>query len=354
MNSGLRIDYPRLTPGHFLTMLSAVAAVNTLIAIVLRSLGFGEGFLPVLISSQCIGISIFLCNLAAYPVYRKLERLSVQIFVILLFVVAGAALGTVLGSIANGMNPFFFIREHAALFSQTIVISLLLGVVVSYIFISLGVISRERIKRLEIEKNAAEAELKLLQSQMEPHFLFNTLSNIISLIDTDHDKARRMLESLTAFLRCSLLTARQRTVTLSQELDLVQSYLEIFAMRMGDRLSYGIDVPESLRDFSIPPLLIQPLVENAVKHGLEPSMQGGTITVHAIREGNSVRISVSDTGAGINVASSGSGISLDNIRKRLELMYGQKGRLNFQENVPGGIRTTIEIPYETDTGDHSR
>lgn len=354
MISGIQIDYPRMTLRHFLAMLSAVASVNTLIAVVLRLLDFGGGFTAVLISSQCIGISIFLSNLAAYPVYRKIERLSVQVMVILLFVIAGAALGTLLGAIANGINPYLFIRKHPALFSQTIVISLLLGVVVSYIFISLGVLTRERIKRLEIEKNAAEAELKLLQSQMEPHFLFNTLSTIISLIDTDRDKARHMLESLTAFLRSSLLTARQGTVTLAQELAIVQSYLEIFAVRMGDRLSYSFDVPESLRGFSIPPLLIQPLVENAIKHGLEPSMQGGVIAVQAIREGGSVRISVSDTGAGINHTSSGSGISLDNIRERIELLYGSRGRLSFEENIPGGIKTTIEVPYETNTGDHSR
>jgi LytS/YehU family sensor histidine kinase len=122
---------------------------------------------------------------------------------------------------------------------------------------------------------------------------------------------------------------------------------------MGDRLRYGIDVPEDIRDCRIPPLLIQPLVENAVKHGLEPSMQGGAITVHAMREGNNVRISVSDTGVGINEKSSGSGIGLDNIRKRLLLLYDQRWQLRVEENRPSGARVTIEIPYETDTGSYS-
>ncbi len=353
MNKGIQIDYPKITRRRFLINLLATAAVNTLIAIVLTLIGFGWAFLPMLLFSQCIGLSIFLCNVAAFPIYRKAKRLSVQITVITIFVIIGATAGTVLGALVNGLNPFLLINEYSSLFSRTILISLLLGVIVSYIFISLGMLSQERVKRLEIEKTAAEAELKLLQSQMEPHFLFNTLSNIIGLIDSDGNKARRMLESLTVFLRGSLLTARRRTVRLSQELDLVRSYLDIFAVRMGDRLSYVIDVPENLRDFQIPPLLLQPLVENAVKHGLEPSMQGGTITVQAIREGSSVRISVSDTGAGINDKSSGSGISLGNIRERIELLYGASGHLSFEQNTPCGMKTTIELPYETDTSDHS-
>jgi sensor histidine kinase YesM len=353
MDNSIHIEHTKFTLRHFLTTLLSVIAINTLIAFVLTAIGFGWGLVPVFITSQCIGISIYLCSYAAAPIYRKTKNLSMQIFVIAAFVVVGAVSGTLLGAFANGIAPILFLREHSVFFSQVLLIGLLFGAIVSYVFISMEVFTREKVKRLEIEKSMAETELKLLQSQMEPHFLFNTLSNVIGLIDTDRDRARRMLESFSSFLRGSFLTARERTVTLSQELDVIRNYLDIFVVRMGDRLDYVIDVPENIRDCRIPPLLIQPLVENALKHGLEPSVRGGAVTIEGIRDGNSIRIIVSDSGVGINEKSSGKGIGLTNIRKRLELLYGSRGRLGFEENKQGGIKAIIEIPYETGSGDHS-
>jgi sensor histidine kinase YesM len=353
METGFHIEHPGLTLRHFLRTLLLVLAINTIIAIIVIAIGFGWGFVPVLIFSQCIGTSIYLCSLAVAPFYRRTTRLSVQIGIIAASVVVGAVAGALIGVLANGLNPITFLREYSVFFARSLVISLLFGAIVSYMFISLEMFSREKVKRLEIEKNAAETELKLLQSQIEPHFLFNTLSNIIGLIQADHDRARRMLESLSSFLRGSLLTARERTVMLSQELDVVRNYLDIFTLRMGDRLDYIINVPDNIRDCRIPPLLVQPLIENAIKHGIEPSVNGGTITVQGVRDGDCVRIEVYDSGVGINEKSSGSGVGLTSIRKRLELLYGTRGRLVFEENRPTGIKATIEIPYETGAGDHS-
>src|ERR1700690_538423 len=217
------IQIRQMTLRHFLRTLLFVIAINTFIALILTAIGFGEGFMPLFISSQCIGISIFLCNNAAAPIYRKTKNLGVQIIVIAVFVIIGAITGTLLGALANGIPPILFLREHSVFFSQVLLIALLFGAIVSYVFISMEVFSREKVKRLEIEKSMSETELKLLQSQMEPHFLFNTLSNVIGLIDTDRDRARRMLESFSFFLRGSFLTARERTVTLSQELDVIRN-----------------------------------------------------------------------------------------------------------------------------------
>jgi sensor histidine kinase YesM len=349
----IRIDTYRLTPGKFFASLAVTAAINTAIAVILTVIGFGKGFTVTLIFSQCIGTAIFLSNLAAVPLYRTATHTSVQIVIIVASIIVGALAGTLLGALANGMPPVLFFKEHFGFFGQVVLIALLFGFIVSYIFISLEIISQEKIRRLEIEKNVVETELKFLQSQMEPHSLFNTLSNIISLIDTDRDKARRMLESFTAFLRTSLLTARERTVPLSRELEVVKHYLEVYSVRMGDRLRYGIDVPESIRQCRIPPLIIQPLVENAVKHGLEPAIQGGEIVIRASREGGTVRIVVTDSGMGVNEKSAGNGIGLENIKKRLQLAYGERGRLSFEENQPSGVKVSIEIPYyETDAGNH--
>jgi sensor histidine kinase YesM len=265
----------------------------------------------------------------------------------------GAFAGTVLGALANGYDLLRFIRAHSAFFAQSVLIALLFGSIVSYVFISLAKLSEEKIKRLDIEKNAAEAELKLLQSQMEPHFLFNTLSNVTSLLDSDRGKAKHMLESYTAFLRGSLMTARQRTVTLAQEMDVVKNYLDVYAVRMGDRLTYRIDIPDSLRHIMIPPLLIQPLVENAVKHGLEPSISGGEVSIRAVRDGDTVRITVADSGMGIDETGRGNNIGLSNIKQRLELMYGNAGQLFLEENKPRGVKVVVEIPYETGTSNHS-
>jgi sensor histidine kinase YesM len=245
-----------------------------------------------------------------------------------------------------GMKPAALFGERISFFTQIALLGILFGLLVSYVFISLEKISEERLQRIELEKAAMEAELRLVQSQMEPHFLFNTLANIRSLIDSEPRKAGEMLETFVAFLRTSLRTGRERTVPLAQELDVVKSYLDLYAMRMGARLRYRIDLPDALRSVRIPPLLIQPLVENAVKHGLEPSIDGGEMTVAAERIDGVIRIKVIDSGVGIRETNGGSGIGLDNVRRRLAIMYGELGRLVIEENSPSGVKATVEIPEE--------
>jgi two-component sensor histidine kinase len=345
-DSFIRVDPSRLTTRGILISLAVNVAVNTVIAVFLTAIGFGRGFVVNLIFSQCIGNSIYLANLAAIPVYRRAKSLPTQIAIIVLAVIFGAVIGVVIGAAANNMGPGVFLREHSAFFGQVVLLALLFGFVVSYVHISVSVISGEKMRRLETEKNAVEAELRLLQSQMEPHFMFNTLSNVLGLIDSDQDKARRMLESFTAFLRSSIATARERTVTLAQEMSVVRNYLEVFSVRMGERLRYRIEIPHDLKSFHVPPLLVQPLVENAVKHGLEPKIGGGAISIKALRDGDKVKIAVTDSGIGVNEKSPGSGVGLENIRKRLNLLYGERGKLLFEENEPSGVKVTIEIPAD--------
>ncbi len=343
----IKIDHYPFTFRRFLASVLVNAAINTAIALIITGIGLSKGFAITFVFSQCIGFSIFFSNLAVLPVYRRASRLRTQVLIIAAAVIAGAFIGTLLGALANGYRPLPFLQEHFGYFTQVILFALLFGFVISYIFISLSIISEEKIKRLEVEKSVIEAELKLLQSQMEPHFLFNTLANIRSLIDSDPRKAGDMLETFVAFLRTSLRTGRERTVPLVQELDVVKSYLDLFSMRMGKRLQYRIDLPEALRGVRIPPLLIQPLVENAVKHGLEPSIDGGEVTVAAERSDNRIRIRVIDSGVGIRETAGRSGIGLDNVRRRLAIMYGDAGRLVIEENSPSGVKATIEIPAES-------
>ncbi len=331
--------------------LLSIAVVNTIISLFVIAIHPEIKFITSLIYSQCIGISIA-GSVISTVIFIKTRRMGLEISLISVAVVVGAIIGVTLGIVTT---RFLHLDVEAAMppdmtfrfYLSNLLYALLFGSIVSYVFISLQKLSDEKIRRLEVEKYAIVMEIKLLQSQMEPHFLFNTLSTILSLIDDEPTKAKRMLESFTAFLRTSLAAGRIETTTLSKELDMIENYLKIYTVRMGDRLRYKIDIPDSLHDVHIPPLLVQPLVENAVKHGLEPSIRGGDLLIQGYREGDRVRIIVSDSGIGINESSMGNGISLENIRKRLDLLYQGRGRLFFEENKPSGVKVLIEIPYET-------
>lgn len=338
----------RLTPKNFIY----VTAANTLIAVFIFMTAPGNVLLMNFIYSQCIGISIASAVAAVVRFFRT-TSLVLQIIIITLAVITGAAAGVAVATLAAGLIAHALDlpaapQDALRSFFPNMLYGLLFGSVISYVFISLKKISDEKIRRLEVEKTAAVTEIRLLQSQMEPHFLFNTLSTILSLIDRDPEKAKGMLESFTLFLRASLVTARNETITLSQEMDVVKNYLDIFKVRMGDRLRYAIDIPDDLQGARVPPLIIQPLVENALKHGLEPSVSGGQLLVKGQRLGDIIRIVVADSGTGISETGHGNGIGLDNIKKRLDLMYQGRGRMFFEETSPSGLKAVIEVPYETD------
>ena len=203
--------------------------------------------------------------------------------------------------------------------------------------------ARERARVVELERQAIDAQLRSLQAQIEPHFLFNTLANVVSLIDSAPDSARRMLERLIELLRASLAASRSERTTLGQEVALVTAYLDILRIRMGERLSYTIDVPPDLMDARIPPLSLQPLVENAVKHGLEPSVAGGRVSVTACAKDDALQVDVEDDGLGFS--SSGGGVGLSNLRDRMMSLYGDRGQLAV-EALPRGTRVKITIPLE--------
>lgn len=184
----------------------------------------------------------------------------------------------------------------------------------------------------------------MLQAQIEPHFLFNTLSNILSLLDTDVGKGKIMLHDLTRYLRASLTGTRASWTTLGGEMELIEAYLNILKVRMGRRLEFEIEIDEELRRAVFPPMLIQPLVENAVIHGLDPEIDGGSIRISAGRDENTLQIVIADTGRGFGSDMS-SGLAITNIRERLETLYGPEGRLVPSENTPRGVRVVLVVPY---------
>ncbi|HKO67083.1 MAG TPA: sensor histidine kinase [Burkholderiaceae bacterium] len=202
--------------------------------------------------------------------------------------------------------------------------------------------ARERARVVELQRQALDAQLRSLQAQIEPHFLFNTLANVVSLIDSAPDNARRMLERLIDLLRASLAASRGERTTLAQEMALITAYLDILRIRMGERLSYTIDVPPELLSAHIPPLSLQPLVENSVKHGLEPKLEGGRVHLTARSSGDALLLDVEDDGLGFPADASG-GVGLTNLRERIESLYGARGQL-VVEALARGTRVRMMIP----------
>ena len=200
------------------------------------------------------------------------------------------------------------------------------------------------------QRLAAENQLRLLQSQLEPHMLFNTLANLRVLIGMDPARAQAMLDRLIAFLRATLSASRTSLHPLSSEFAHLDDYLALMAVRMGPRLAVKLDLPPDLQGVQVPPLLLQPLVENCIKHGLEPKVDGGRVEVAAVRSGASLRLLVRDTGIGLgSVPSAGSSkFGLEQVRARLATLYGNRATLNLQDatDAHGGTLAVIELPLD--------
>jgi len=233
-----------------------------------------------------------------------------------------------------------------------VLLSVLISAVLAAIFIM-----RERRARAEVafqeERARSEAaqrqfhltQFKLLEAQVEPHFLYNTLANVISLIDGEPASAKRMLERLIDYLRGSALTAGRGESTLGGQVALLRAYLDLIVLRMGSRLRYRIDVPPELESLALPPMLIQPLVENAIKHGLESKVGGGEVVVRARVEAGAMRLKVADDGTGVQDAArnASTGIGLANLRERLATLYRDEAHLVLEDAKPG-TRAILTLP----------
>jgi predicted nucleic acid-binding Zn-ribbon protein len=203
-----------------------------------------------------------------------------------------------------------------------------------------------------LKRQVVEARMAAMQAQVEPHFLFNTLASIDHLIETDPPRASQMQKNLIALLRASMPTMREANANggrdLGRELAVIRPYLEILKVRMEERLQTEIDVPEGLLSAEFPQMMIQSLVENAIKHGLEPKAEGGSLKVKAEIVHGKLAVTVADTGLGFGrAATAGTGVGLANIRERLSLLYGAKAGVTVSENQPSGTVVTITVPYRS-------
>jgi signal transduction histidine kinase len=206
-----------------------------------------------------------------------------------------------------------------------------------------GRLLQAAIDHTAMDAGLKRAELRLLRAQLEPHFLFNTLATVKSLAQSDRQSTIEMLENLRRYFAAALPRVNEDVVTLGDEVQLIDSYLAIFQVRMGTRLTYHVDVPAALKPLRIPPLILLTLVENALKHGVTPLIEGGSISISAEREDSSVVLRVIDTGKGMDLRS-GHGFGLANVRQRLVMLFGETALLTLLPGTPRGVVATIRIP----------
>ena len=269
-----------------------------------------------------------------------------------LLVGSGIAAGFVLGSMAG--DAWFGApagslaqRLESGQLRGSLLVTVLVGIGITYYFYTQSRSAYLVRKMSEARQHATEARLKLLEAQLEPHMLFNTLANLRALIAVDPVRAQAMLDRLIAFLRATLGASRVPLHPLSAEFDRVADYLALMGVRLGPRLQTALELPDALRDHPVPPLLLQPLVENSIRHGIEPQVQGGHITVNARRDGDALVLSVLDTGAGLSgLAGPGTHFGLQQVRDRLAALHGDDASLALDAAPGGGTLARITLPLQ--------
>ena len=358
----------------------------------LRSAGFG-GFIGValhlafgmslwssLVHSMCISTMCWFCiDLGRLGVARWLYRRGLRqdnpqtsglaegrwpgwpwmLLIIVVGTLIGFSAGNALAGWITGHPSPGFLRGSLSQAMSLLALALVPGIVITYWFYSRERLAAQAATILTAQRQAAEHQLKLLESQLEPHMLFNTLANLRALIGIDPARAQLMLDQLIAFLRASLAGSRTGRHSLGAEFQRLRDYLALMQIRMGTRLVTRFELPPELAAAQLPPLLLQPLVENSIKHGLEPQVAGGRIDVSAAREGDVLVLSVRDSGAGLGIATGDADrYGLAHVRERLATLYGERASFALAPagDAEGGTLATIRLPFETrsETGEEVR
>jgi two-component system, LytTR family, sensor kinase len=313
-------------------------------------------YLDYLISSfiytMCIGFTIHILVEVAIHRIKKLPSVYRLSILLALFLVGGL-IGT---AISVEIHKFLF---HYSFATRDYIRLLLFNLLLSIIFGSIAVLYftlKANAERMALELKEKElneekltrlkmkAELEALQAKINPHFLFNTLNSIASLISENPKAAESTVEKLSELFRYTLKDADKSTVTIGEELEIVRTYLEIERVRFGDRLQYAINYDGSMLDVQVPALLIQPLVENSIKHGIAKNIQGGSVLVEVRKINNKCRILVQDTGKEFNAVNNENGFGMRSIQERLKYMYADEAALEIIGSDPTQIVITIPIP----------
>ncbi|MEP7154878.1 MAG: histidine kinase [Betaproteobacteria bacterium] len=285
-------------------------------------------------------------------------KTGMKSFILLLVVtVSGAMFGGFGANVVKTSAWDQVLAQFVRIAPKILMAGLIAGMVYAVLMVSIVQYRRGQLQRRnqQLEQQAqqermgrqlADARLKLMQAQVEPHFLFNTLASVQQLAEGKAPEAAQLTAQLITFLRGGLASLREDTATLGCEFRTMEAYLTIMQTRMDDRLQFNLSLPEPLKDMQVPPAMLISLVENAIKHGLEPSLEGGRIDVSADSEGGRLKITVIDTGRGPDLAKSGGGVGLDNIRQRLRVLFSDHAHLVVAKNVPHGFIAVIDLPLQ--------
>lgn len=328
---------------------------NAAIAVGLTVVGIGKGLGENIVFSEAIGLSIMLLlHVGRFHLQRKSALTAPRLAVMMIgAIIAGAALGRVIASVLLGLDiDKTFATKDIATTGWIALVATLLVTWYGWSRARIAGLSEQVARtawlREAAEKTALRARLQALQAQIEPHFLFNTLATLDSLIVSNPPRARELLGSLNRFLRATLEASRAESETLADQFAVLDSMLAVHAMRLGPRLTYSLDLPVDCANLVVPPMLLQPLVENALKHGIQAAVAGGRVELRAKRGEQHVELTVTDTGPGFGAtpATQGTGIGLANVRDRLAVLYGERASLTIIENTPHGIVASVLLPVE--------
>jgi signal transduction histidine kinase len=339
----------------------AYAALAKFVAVcivvgVLVHLAFPKrGLVEMIAVSTCLGVGGLAAFVGAWYNHRQMMQKKLRIVVSVLGL---STLGNIVGASVAGLEKG---RSAAAILERLppVILYTSLGLLVFLLLpLALVVLTRDQhyqvwSAQLQLEaerertaRELSESRLRMLRAQIEPHFLFNTLGAVQQLAENGAPRAAELTANLIAFLRASLSEMRTDRVNLRSDFELIRAYLDVMKTRLGDRLAYRIELPEALAGVGVPSMLLLTLVENAIKHGIEPAFRGGTIVVSAVQEGGQVRIRVQDDGVGMS-AIPGQGHGLENIRDRLKLIYGDTARLELADGEPQGLLADVILPLES-------
>ncbi len=273
-----------------------------------------------------------------------------MITMVLLGMLAGPVLGTSLADLVLGKTSPSLLQIGSSSAQVTMLLTVLASLASVVTLTSMERLANARAATEAAQRTAAETQLRLLESQLEPHMLFNTLANLRVLIVLDPARAQAMLDQLISFLRATLGASRVAQHPLSAEFARLADYLALMKVRMDTRLQTSFELPAELAGCQVPPLLLQPLVENAIKHGLEPKVEGGRIHVSAAREGKHLVLRVQDGGVGLSSAdganAEGTRFGLAQVRERLATLYGTRASLSLTDapEGQGGTLATVRLP----------
>jgi sensor histidine kinase YesM len=335
----------------------AGGAVGIAIALFSREPGALERFIPMgILFGNAIGFAAVLSARFVLPRYSTLPR-ALRIPLAVITLLAGGAFGSALVIIFYPLTIFYQARLLLLLVVVDSMIAVVLGLIVftfermrDEIEAGYRALSENRIREERLREMAARSELKALKAQINPHFLFNALNSISALISADPRAAQATLERLAGIFRGTLLASERESVTLGRELELIDAYLDVERARFGARLDVRESIDPAVRDVQIPPLVIQPIVENAVRHGISPRVEGGTISIGAAMVEGGLRIVIEDDGAGPTTGNvekmMEGGFGLRNVRDRLRTRFGDGPWLTVLPGEKRGTRVEVLVPLD--------